>query len=198
MSKLTIPLGLATAREIPVDVDISISELKPEGAADVPITAVTVSGTLTEFEDGYVFKGWVTGEYETTCDRCLEELRQAFRHEALWVFVEDELPVAPASDGNGREMDLSPEELDAPPMASYSGGEIDLTAQAWEEVALSVPVKFLCSVDCAGLCPGCGANLNHEACRCSKHEAVAEEKSQGGLKDLARLFPDLKPGNSEE
>ena len=28
--------------------------------------------------------------------------------------------------------------------------------------------KNLCSPDCKGLCPGCGANLNHEACRCKK------------------------------
>ena len=28
--------------------------------------------------------------------------------------------------------------------------------------------KTLCSEDCKGLCPGCGVNLNHEACRCKK------------------------------
>ena len=196
VSKLTIPLGLATAREIPVDVEISISELKPEGAPDVPITAVAVTGALSEFEDGYLFKGEVTGVYETTCDRCLEAVRQPFRHEVLWVFVEGEAPAANAEDG--REVELTAEDLESPATASYSGGEIDLAPQAWEEVVLAIPVKFLCAADCKGLCPGCGANLNLEPCRCPAHETVDDTKPQGGLKDLARLFPDLKPGDSED
>ena len=28
--------------------------------------------------------------------------------------------------------------------------------------------KMLCKPDCAGLCDGCGANLNHEKCNCKK------------------------------
>ena len=33
---------------------------------------------------------------------------------------------------------------------------------------LDMDTKFLCSEDCKGLCSGCGANLNREACRCKK------------------------------
>jgi uncharacterized protein len=29
-----------------------------------------------------------------------------------------------------------------------------------------LPVKMLCSQDCKGICPGCGANLNEEVCGC--------------------------------
>ena len=33
---------------------------------------------------------------------------------------------------------------------------------------LNMDTKFLCSDDCAGLCCGCGVNLNREKCRCKK------------------------------
>ena len=32
-----------------------------------------------------------------------------------------------------------------------------------------LPIKAICQSDCRGLCPNCGANLNHEECRCETH-----------------------------
>jgi uncharacterized protein len=43
---------------------------------------------------------------------------------------------------------------------------IDLSAWARDAIALALPEKILCREDCAGLCAGCGANLNTEECRC--------------------------------
>ena len=43
---------------------------------------------------------------------------------------------------------------------------LDLSAWARDAIALELPEKILCREDCAGLCAGCGANLNEEACRC--------------------------------
>jgi uncharacterized protein len=37
------------------------------------------------------------------------------------------------------------------------------------EVLLALPLKVICQSDCRGLCPNCGANLNHEECRCETH-----------------------------
>jgi uncharacterized protein len=39
-------------------------------------------------------------------------------------------------------------------------GVLDLRGWARDALALSVPSNLLCSEDCAGLCPVCGANLN--------------------------------------
>jgi len=47
-------------------------------------------------------------------------------------------------------------------------GAVDLDALAREEFILGMDTKTLCREDCKGLCPGCGANLNNEACRCKK------------------------------
>jgi uncharacterized protein len=37
---------------------------------------------------------------------------------------------------------------------------------AAEQVYLEIPMKPLCSPECRGLCPRCGANLNTETCAC--------------------------------
>ena len=56
------------------------------------------------------------------------------------------------------------EELEMPYVAD---DRLDLTAWAHDLVALSLPLKILCREDCAGICPGCGANLNLEPCTCA-------------------------------
>jgi uncharacterized protein len=33
---------------------------------------------------------------------------------------------------------------------------------------LALPEKRLCGDKCSGLCPGCGASLNHGPCDCSR------------------------------
>ena len=46
--------------------------------------------------------------------------------------------------------------------------EVDVTELARDAFILDMDTKFLCSEDCKGLCPGCGADLNCESCRCKK------------------------------
>ena len=47
-------------------------------------------------------------------------------------------------------------------------GAFDLDELAREAYILNMDTKMLCREDCKGLCSGCGANLNVEACRCKK------------------------------
>ena len=46
--------------------------------------------------------------------------------------------------------------------------EVDLTDDVREELLLAVPSCFYCSPDCKGICPVCGANLNHASCDCDR------------------------------
>ena len=45
---------------------------------------------------------------------------------------------------------------------------IDLTADIREAILLALPINFLCSEACRGLCVQCGANLNKAPCTCGK------------------------------
>lgn len=44
---------------------------------------------------------------------------------------------------------------------------IDLGEEIRQEMILANPAKVLCSKDCKGICPQCGANLNKEKCKCT-------------------------------
>ena len=55
--------------------------------------------------------------------------------------------------------------------------EVDLTEDVREELLLAVPSCFYCSPDCKGICPMCGANLNHETCSCGDAPAEPEVDS---------------------
>jgi uncharacterized protein len=62
------------------------------------------------------------------------------------------------------EVDLDEEELD---VVFLEEPILDLEQLAIEQVALALPMRFVCSEECAGLCPRCGANLNEaDSCTC--------------------------------
>ena len=47
-------------------------------------------------------------------------------------------------------------------------GVVDVGELARTAFILEMDVKTLCSEDCKGLCPGCGADLNQGSCTCKK------------------------------
>ena len=47
-------------------------------------------------------------------------------------------------------------------------GEVDVEDLARTAFILDMDAKFLCSEDCKGLCPRCGADLNLGPCGCGK------------------------------
>ena len=53
--------------------------------------------------------------------------------------------------------------------------EVDLTDEVREELLLAVPSCFYCSPDCKGICPMCGANLNHASCSCDRSQTEPEQ-----------------------
>ena len=58
----------------------------------------------------------------------------------------------------------------------------DLTEELRECIILSFPSNPLCSEDCKGLCPHCGADLNKGPCRCRPDEGG--DLRWGGLDGL--------------
>ena len=43
---------------------------------------------------------------------------------------------------------------------------VDLTSNIREDIILELPQRALCRLDCKGLCPACGKDLNEGKCRC--------------------------------
>lgn len=45
--------------------------------------------------------------------------------------------------------------------------DIDIIPDIKGEVAILLPIKPLCKLDCKGLCPNCGQDLNEKQCSCN-------------------------------
>ena len=89
------------------------------------------------------FFGGVT--VATVCDRCLADLELEMDiDETYYLFPE-----------NTPDVDYF-----------YSGEEIELDDFVRETIVMNMPGKVLCSEDCKGLCPKCGADLNQGKCGC--------------------------------
>ncbi|HNR36245.1 MAG TPA: DUF177 domain-containing protein [Candidatus Hydrogenedentes bacterium] len=186
MNRLRLSLSAITPSGANIHVALSTADLQPEGVEEQLPGSVSVTGVLTEAGGEYLFRGTVSGAFDLKCDRCLEDARHLFSADVCWTYVESATPVAPGMEVDG----MSGDETVHP----FTGNEIDLAPEVWEEVVLAAPAKALCRSDCAGLCPRCGMNWNHGKCACR----TTEELDRKGLAGLASLYPNLKPNRPEE
>lgn len=117
-----------------------------------PEDIFTVSGgadyelTGTLISGGVLVTGRIAVPVKCRCGRCLRELTLTVSADGLRLFFETE-----------------------------AGQEIVETAEdVRSELFLNLPMNPLCSPECRGLCPRCGADLNRETCSCG--EEVHERK----------------------
>jgi uncharacterized protein len=109
--------------------------------------------------DTYKLRGNLSGAIQVACDRCLEAYHSDLESDFS-------LCVAPApSDPGQTEIELLEDDMS---IDFIAGSEIDLCDVVREQIYLSLPIKSLCRVDCLGLCPICGVNLNKEKCKCRR------------------------------
>ena len=108
--------------------------------------------------------GEITAQVHAHCANCLIPVTQSVRAEFKEAFVK-------GGDGD-----------DAYPLQGY---EIDLEPVIRETLLLELPMRFLCSDDCRGLCPVCGKNRNIELCTCRNGE-----ESKNPFSALSSLLSD--------
>ncbi|WP_409227446.1 YceD family protein [Gudongella sp. SC589] len=92
--------------------------------------------------------------YQAPCDRCLAESSNEISFKASGKLMEEE-------SGNNIEDEESDE------VVYYRDMYVNLDDYIWNQIASSLPMKFLCSEDCKGLCQKCGKNLNEGPCDCT-------------------------------
>ena len=117
--------------------------------------------------DHYRVEGTLSAPVSLVCSRCLADFDRMVSSQFTIFFRE----------GTGFGADDEDEvELDECDLISavFEGDEIDLLPEIGEQVALTVPLKPLCSETCKGLCPFCGADLNTTACGCGQEQAYSK------------------------
>jgi uncharacterized protein len=128
-----------------------------EGADEVQVERVHLSGEVHRESRGHAFSGDISTVARLGCSRCLEPffLPLDLHFDLLYTSEPDE--------PHGAESRVDEESFT---QVYYDGTRIDLDALLSEQIYLGLPLKPLCRIDCRGLCPRCGANLNQESCGC--------------------------------
>jgi uncharacterized protein len=113
---------------------------------------------IVRHQDNLLIKGVAEATASGECARCLDGFQIGVRAD-LTVYAER------APDGGTRGLDR---ELEHDHYLSFHDGiSLDLGEEVREALLLALPIQPLCRSECRGLCAGCGANLNHEACSCA-------------------------------
>ena len=107
--------------------------------------------------DGKTFRvdAEASASYETACARCGEKMIETLRFSFSERFVRSVFKT--------EEDELYP----------YEGERLDLKDAFFDNLYLEMPITSICKPTCKGLCPVCGANLNHVQCNCSDQKIDA-------------------------
>ena len=135
-----------------------------EDAGEITLAQpVNVDLELVPEAEQIKLNGQLQGAVRLRCSRCLQD----------YVLKLDEpidLLLHPLTADTPEEIDLRPEDLDT---EFFDGVTIDVDLIVEEQIFLALPQQSLCQPDCQGLCSGCGADLNREACKCEKRETTS-------------------------
>ncbi len=115
-----------------------------------------VRGCVTNRAGYILLTANATLPYETECARCLVPVTGTYS-------LSVEKPVA-------EEGSLSEDEEAQDDYLRIVDNRLDAVTPILDQLLMEFPLRFLCREDCRGLCSGCGADLNREACRCKKKE----------------------------
>jgi len=120
--------------------------------------AVEVDLTFRSSGDDFFCTGTARTEVGLQCSRCLENYLHPLkiRLEFLVRVGKDQIEIQ------------YPDQ--AEPLISPGSQSFSVDSLIKETVLLNLPLKPLCSEECKGLCPMCGANLNTSSCRCKKEK----------------------------
>jgi uncharacterized protein len=149
---------------------INIKQIPPEGLTlrerlevnigEGPPAATDIDIHVERLEDTVYVRGDVSANVHMVCGRCLKEFDRIIEFPLELAFFPKE-EEAPGEESH----EIMPEEMGAD---YYTDEEIDLAAVVTEHLLLNLPIRPLCSEDCKGICPQCGADLNEGECGCEK------------------------------
>lgn len=144
----------APGQQIPFSAEIEIEPAEVFGEV-VRFSPARLTGTLLGAGEMVTLRGEMRCEATMACARCLCPVKVPLAVEVRERFSRD-----PASENEGEEVR---------PIVEF---QIDLGSCARELLVLELPMRAVCSEDCKGLCPVCGANRNLVRCTCLEDAAA--------------------------
>ena len=127
----------------------------------------------------------VEGHFETririSCSRCLKDFDTPLVSDFALTYAREVPGLMDVLDQT--EIELKLEDVG---LLYFSGEEINLQQGIQEQVVMAFPIQPLCSIDCKGLCPQCGSDLNQKKCGCEQN---SDENKFAVLKNLKLVKP---------
>ena len=124
---------------------------------DIPISfnnPVEYNLRVSEVSGGILVAGDLSTKFEVPCGRCLESFEYDVHLNDICHFIEDS-----------------------------TADIIDISEELREDILISLPTRFVCGDECAGLCQVCGANLNEDTCECARNAADSKSPSPWDVLD---------------
>ena len=149
-----------TAKEFEISLLPGLLEL--DDPRLVPGTEITVEVQCESLSDGIVVNGHIEAEFHSECRRCLQPVGSVLDievHELYQLVVTD------------------------PDAFAIHNDQIDLAPMVRETVLIELPDAPLCRIDCAGLCPTCGIDLNSAKCNCVAPQIDSRWAALDALRD---------------
>lgn len=144
------------------------------------IRPVNVDLEIRKGADHIRIEGAIRGTLQVACHRCLMLFPLEF-NERVDLFLIEEREDPETAEDEEKEFEAQDFEYEF-----FDGEVIDVDQLVSEQIFLSLPYKVLCTEDCRGICPRCGANLNEESCRCKND---GEDSPFSGLKAIKDQLP---------
>ncbi len=130
--------------------------LSVEGSTMQCQASVTVD--VTRAGSRYLLRAAIDCSIRAECGKCLEPFDLRIETGFDLVF----------QGGENVEIPEGLEEDDFIVLGQENAYCYDIFPRSREAVVLDLPIGYLCSEDCSGICPGCGENLNKADCTCNK------------------------------
>jgi uncharacterized protein len=150
------------------EIDFSEDSLTVDG---LPMQDITGRITLLRTDRGLLVSLQAEARLQFQCARCATNVESPVSIS----FDEEFVPVYDPNTGIPIRLPPSSDTFRIGPDFM-----LDLREAVRQYMLISEPAKPLCRVDCAGLCPGCGADLNPGPCACEA-QADARWEALAGL-----------------
>ena len=134
---------------VPFETSLDLSQMEFGGSYPLP-DPVHAVGKIRNTAGVLVMTGELTTRLMGECDRCAKPFERELSISLEAVLVTK----------------LENEDYDDPWTFELDGDQADLDDILTTAVVLNMDSKLLCSEDCKGLCPKCGADLNLGPCDC--------------------------------
>ncbi len=126
--------------------ELEVDDIKAKGPVKISLTAA-YDKEKREINLGGKFEAKII----STCHRCLKDFSFTFNESFHEILLENELESSDEDD-------------------FYSNGIINLIPFIRQHFLLKLPLKFICSEECPGICPDCGQDLLLEKCSCKSEK----------------------------